>query len=310
MDPEQERVPESAERRQFRERAALLGLSTVHISSPQEPNSVRLFVGGDSVRLRGDATVTVRIGATRGVVKGFTKASRQRMLRFLQTLDQARAGVPLFVTLTYPGRWPGSARRWKRDLEVWLGRLKRAKPEVWAVWRLEPQRRGAPHYHLLVFGVPLLEKEWLSRSWFEVVGSQDERHLRAGTQVQRVKSWRGVVWYAAKYLAKDIGLLPEEWRGGVGRWWGVHQRRRAPREAMEVPVGSRAFVRLRRVLRRLVRGPGQSGRDWWPDRVLFPKRFLKKGLCARLSAPAAAKLLTWAGVDASEESTRRMRPSS
>lgn len=294
MAPERAGLSEGADRQQFRELAGDLGLSTVHIPAPQAPNTVRMFVGGDLVRLRGDASVTVRVGAKRGVVKGFTRESRRRMLRFLQTLDQPRCGMPLFVTLTYPGAWPGSPRQWKRDLDNWLKRLKRAMPEVWAVWRLEPQRRGAPHYHLLVFGVPRLDKDWLSRTWFEVVGSQDERHLRAGTQVQRVKSWRGVVWYAAKYLAKEVDELPEQWRAGVGRWWGVHQRGLAPREAMEVAVGPPVFVRVRRVLRRLVGGPGASARDWWPDRTVFPDRFLRKGVCARLSAPAARKLLAWA----------------
>lgn len=295
MTSEPGRVQESVERQAFRECAAALGLSTVHIPSSQAPNSVRLFLGGQMVCLRGDATVRACIGgAERGVVKGFSKASRRRMLRFLQMLDQERAGMPLFVTLTYPRKWPGNPRRWKRDLEAWLKRLKRARPEAWAVWRLEPQRRGAPHYHLLVFGISRLEKEWLSRTWFEVVGSQDERHLWAGTQVQGVRSWRGVVSYAAKYLAKEVDELPGEWRTGVGRWWGVHQRARAPREAMEVGVGSRVFLRLRRVLRRLVRGPGQSGKDWWPDRLLFPARFLRNGLSARLSATEAGRLIAWA----------------
>ena len=141
------------------------------------------------------------VGGLRGSVRGFTKASRHRMLQFFQTIDREKCGMPLFVTLTYPGEWPGNAKWWKRDLEVWLARLKRARPGAWAVWRLEPQRRGAPHYHLLVFGLAVLAKEWLSRTWFEVVGSGDQRHLRAGTQVQRVESWRRVIGYAAKYLA-------------------------------------------------------------------------------------------------------------
>lgn len=200
-----------------------LSVSSVHISSPQKPGTIRIAVGGSNVRLCGDPMEGVTFGGERGVVRGFSKASRRRMLQFLQSVDREKCGMPLFVTLTYRGEWPGDPRRWKRDLTAWLARLKRRDPAVWAVWRLEPQRRGAPHYHLLVFGTGWLDKEWLSRTWFEVVGSRDERHLRAGTQVQLVQSWRRVIGYAAKYLAKEVDELPAAWWQGVGRWWGVHR---------------------------------------------------------------------------------------
>ena len=222
------------------------------------------------------------------------------MLQLLQTVDRERSGMPLFVTLTYPGEWPGDPVRWKRDLEVWLARLRRAHPMAWAVWRLEPQRRGAPHYHLLVFGISLLAKEWLSRTWFEVVGSEDERHLQAGTQVQRVESWRRVIGYAAKYLAKEVCELPEQWRRGVGRWWGVHQRKLVPREAMEVDVSGPAFFRLRRVLRRLLGGPGKSGKDWWPDGRRAGGVIIRQGQRVGLSAETCQRLVAWARGDGSE----------
>ena len=285
---------ESSERQEFRRQAALLGLSSVHISSPQKPGTIRIAVGGSNVRLCGDPMDGVSYGGERGAVLGFSKASRRRMLQFLQSVDREKCGMPLFVTLTYPGEWPGDPRRWKRDLVAWLARLKRRDPRVWAVWRLEPQRRGAPHYHLLVFGTDWLDKGWLSRTWFEVVGSGDERHLRAGTQVQLVQSWRRVMGYAAKYLAKDVDQLPEVWRQGVGRWWGVHRRAAVPREAMEVELKGGAFFRVRRVLRRLIAGPGVSGRKFWPDMPDCPGCFLRQGQRVGLSAEGAQRLIAWA----------------
>lgn len=285
---------ESPERQEFRRQAALLGLSTVHIRSPQAPGTIRLCVGGEHVRLRGDPDVGGVIGGQRGAVSGFSRASRRRLLQFLHMIDRERSGLPLFVTLTYPREWPGDPRRWKRDLRAWLARLRREMPAAWCVWRLEPQRRGAPHYHLLVFGVQRLPIEWLSRTWYEVVGSDDERHLRAGTQVQAVESWRRVIGYAAKYLAKEVGELPAEWQEGVGRWWGVHQRGRAPRELMEAELVGTSYFRVRRVLRRFVGGPGAKGKDWFADGLHLGQVVVRRGQRGGMSAMGIVRVVCWA----------------
>lgn len=285
---------ESPERQAFRGRAAALGLSTVHICSEQPAGTLRLCVGGEHVQLGGDPDVGGPVGGERGAVRVFSKASRRRLLRFLHMIDRERSGTPLFVTLTYPREWPGDPRRWKRDLHAWLDRLRRSMPGVWCVWRLEPQRRGAPHYHLLLFGVARLSIDWLSLTWYQVVGSGDERHLRAGTQVQQVDSWRRVIRYAAKYLAKETSDLPVGWQGGVGRWWGVHQRRIAPREVMQVQLADVEFFRVRRVLRRLVGGPGMRGRDCLADGRRGAGELVRRGQCAGLSAETSVRLVAWA----------------
>jgi hypothetical protein len=44
-----------------------------------------------------------------------------------------------------------------------------------AIWKLEPQKRGAPHFHLLVWGIAFLHYQRLARRWFEIVGSNDPR---------------------------------------------------------------------------------------------------------------------------------------
>jgi len=166
-------------------------------------------------------------GGVRGRIRGFSAAARSRLMRLLARLHPD--ALPLFVTLTYPGEWSGDPRRWKRDLDAFLKRLCRRYPDCSGVWKLEPQKRGAPHFHLLVFGVPWISADWLSRVWWEVVGSGDEAHLRAGTRVERVRTRNGVFRYAAKYLGKtmDVQDLPACWEN-PGRWWGVWGRDRLP----------------------------------------------------------------------------------
>ena len=161
---------------------------------------------------------------TRGEIREFSRRSRTRLQQTLCAVPIAHVqrGM-LFATLTYPAAYPGDWKKWKQQLNVWFHRLRRRCPAAATVWKLEPQKRGAPHYHLVVVGVPFMARDWLSQSWYEVVASGDPKHLAAGTNVQAVHSHRGVVAYAAKYTAKREEL-PESWQGGVGRFWGVFNR--------------------------------------------------------------------------------------
>jgi hypothetical protein len=100
-------------------------------------------------------------------------------------------------------------------------------------------------------------RTWVSESWYQIVGSGDERHLRAGTQVVRVKSWRGARGYAAKYLGKLETLQTSAGReagqpsGNIGRLWGVWYRALLPITADLYYPTLRQFYRLRRCLWRL-----------------------------------------------------------
>ncbi len=126
---------------------------------------------------------------------------------------------------------------WKRCLNTFFKRLKRAYGDSSAIWKLEPQERGAPHYHILLFGVSFIPHQTLSQWWFEIVGIGDARHLAAGIRIEKVRSREGVMHYASKlYMGKEIeGFV------GVGRFWGVFNRSKLPvsiavNEAVAVPV--------------------------------------------------------------------------
>ena len=188
---------------------AVVGLSSCHIG-PQvhyRPAKVAVAVGGNVVRLRGPELPGDMLRAkaaayrehTRGTIQGFSRASRRRLLARLQEVDQRRLlHRPLMVTLTYPKDWPASPEVWKADLRAFGKRLRRRYPDAAIIWRLEAQERGAPHYHLLVFGVRFLPHEWVGQAWAEITGG----NAGACARVERVRSWRGVVSYASKYLAK------------------------------------------------------------------------------------------------------------
>ena len=166
----------------------------------------------------------------RGEIKQFSKGARRRALRLVASLR--REIRPTFATLTYPDLFDTDPRVWKRDLEALFKRILRRWPAAVIIWKLEPkvrktgQNQGniAPHIHLLIYNVPWTHLlYWLGRAWWEVVGSGDPDHLKAGTRVEAVRSVRGVLNYTAKYICKsESANLP-----GWGRYWGVVNRKPA-----------------------------------------------------------------------------------
>lgn len=178
----------------------------------------------------------------RGRVSKFSYKSRVNLIRTLAQVK--RDALPSFVTLTYPKEFPFEAERWKRDLDTFIKRLNRAFPGVCGIWKLEPQQRGAPHYHVIVWGVSCSELQaFVPQAWYEIAGDGnydhylyhigaydsslhhgDKYHNKMEHCVQPVRSAKAMYIYVAKYMAKDI---QEAW-GNVGRWWGIFFRDRIP----------------------------------------------------------------------------------
>lgn len=188
--------------------------------------------------------------AHRGIVQTFSAGARRRLMRLLAKTNQSKK--PLFCTLTYPDVYPDDPGTVKRHLDSFGKRLLRAYPEACFIWRVETVERKsgdnvgkvAPHFHLLVWGIQYKELSiWLPTAWNGVVfnnvadwggamadvGGERQKHLRVHTTkdkaVQELKSWRGVMKYASKYIAKkDDNPVSED---GLGQWqwqgkhWGI-----------------------------------------------------------------------------------------
>lgn len=190
--------------------------------------------------------------AKRGKVAGFSQKSRMRLMRTLASVR--RDNLPFFVTLTFPADYPAIERA-KRDLDTFIKRLVRKFPSAAGVWKLEPQKRGAPHFHLLIWGV---EDDDLTMfvpvAWYEIVGSGDINHLlwhkgKLGNKhcVQKIEKQRGVFWYASKYMSKEVAETFSDW----GRWWGVFRRGNLPfGEVVNVEVTEEKAIEFIRYMRR------------------------------------------------------------
>lgn len=217
--------------------------------------------GGQSVELKipggpGGA------GGVRGKVTGFSRKSRNRLLHeVVNRIDQRAMPVEYcrFITLTYPGEAP-DPRTAKAHLKAIWKRYERQFGPRGGIWKMEPQQRGAPHFHLLVFvgrGDLQAEIRWWAVNWSEVVNSGDRKHLLwhlgklgHGNKpcVEVVRSWNGVSHYAGKYLGKIVAA-DESWQW-PGRYWGVWRRHLLPIKLLVEDMEPEATRLLRRGMRR------------------------------------------------------------
>jgi hypothetical protein len=140
-------------------------------------------------------------GGRRGRILRFSRQARARMVEHVNMYKRQVVGRAVFITLTYPGTYP-AAREAKRHLDNFVKRLLRRFPDAGGVWRLEWQERGAPHFHLLIFGVGYIPWQWTAQAWYEVCGQLSEEHRKAGTETRRARSRRQALYYLSKYLAK------------------------------------------------------------------------------------------------------------
>jgi hypothetical protein len=171
-------------------------------------------------------------GGRRGIIKGFTRPSQRNYMDKLMMLDwlqlvgskHGKKAVALFNTLTYSREWPSDWRTWKRQLEAFRMRLERSPfGLVGATWRLEFQKRGAPHFHLLTMFPKKVSvrafRLWLSRAWNDVIDGGED-NLKVGCNSRQVYgSPDKLLCYLSKYLTKVVHSADTE-EQPTGRLWG------------------------------------------------------------------------------------------
>lgn len=232
-------------------------------------------------------------------ITGWSRKSRANMVRALCELDYRpmlgdSTRLPAMITLTYPGDWltvAPNGKAAKRHLDAFRKRYERAWGEpLRAVWKLEFQRRGAPHFHLLMVpphglsrtpgdraraaarvGAGRPFREWLSEVWADIVDHPDaeekRRHRLAGTGVDFAEGLRATdPKRVAVYFTKHGGLVgkeyqhcvPEEWRApgqGPGRFWGYWHLERV---RVAVEIAPEDAVQAARIARRWARAQGTT----------------------------------------------------
>src|ERR671917_794169 len=134
------------------------------LESPhQEVAYVSISVGGSVSTLSFEETITKnQLGppkrhgrGTRDRIRGFSRASRTNLLLRLASINRsafrAFKGRLISITLTYSHEYPEDPEVCKNHLKALRKRLQREFGPFAAFWSLGIQKRGAWHFHSLLF---------------------------------------------------------------------------------------------------------------------------------------------------------------
>jgi hypothetical protein len=203
----------------------------------------------------------------------WSAASRVNMTKTLVTLDYntlVAQGEIAMMTLTYPDNWEAlvpDGRVFKHHVDKFRQRfLKRYGRSLAGVWKMEFQRRGAPHLHMLMaLPVDRLEyRLWARAAWSSIVdasGLDRMYHETQGVNVdvpdRPMTDPKRIGVYFNKhglYGTKEYqNRAPELWikaaaeGKSVGRFWGYWKIERVQAPAL---ISGREAVVAARMLRR------------------------------------------------------------
>lgn len=247
------------------DRAPVFGFETMTVEVYADVVKIKKTPLGNTRKIG----VPNRKTSTRGHVKNFSRKSRKRMIEQLAKLRNPNNGF--FFTMTYPDDVPHTPEKAKRDLAALRKRLLRRFPAAGGLWRIEikPRLSGdhvgqlAPHFHVLVFGMPYrqnLMRLWLQAAWSRIVYETSAPPRSVRTRADVIHSRKHAARYAAKYAAKEEPL--ENCNNGEdfvtwGRRWGYFG---ALDFAVAVTVTRSAsqIIELRRMVARWMRSRGSD----------------------------------------------------
>ncbi len=204
----------------------------------------------------------------RGAIKKLTTRSTKR-LRFL--LRNVADTMEYEAGLTYPNEFPNDGLLVKEHFHKLRQRLNYRGYKF--IWVLEFQRRGAPHFHMLLN--KYIKEEDLAKMWFDIVGSGDVKHLRRGVHVEVIRSKDKMASYFVTYITKqDQKQVPEEYKN-VGRFWGSSQNILTC--TVKKFYGNMEDIReLKKQLRPMRRWFDGKKRSWSKQRPFKSKKFVNK----------------------------------
>lgn len=173
--------------------------------------------------------------AKRGEIKGFSESSRRRLRERVHAVRRDAKGV--FVTPTYHETrpTPDRAKQHVETLWKWLERRYNGEnvQNISCVWKMEPQERGVPHFHLIIWGIDYIPIQKLCEKWHEITEETSDQHRKQGVDIETALNEDGKLQnYLSKYMAEEYDQWPGAEEGDPwaepGRWWGFKAHDHVP----------------------------------------------------------------------------------
>lgn len=195
----------------------------------RQPFSVQFYEG--SIRFMNESrrpSDRPRRYYKRGKVTEFTSRSRLRMMKLFSRIRYQDLSQPYFLTLTYHHAYKRAQNTHQKHRNVFLTALRREFPDSRYIWRLELQKRGAPHFHIMLWSTghfnPMVQEKNQGRLrsiWHNIADPSSRIHEEHGFHCQPVTNRDQCFNYIKKYCSKvDIGMSEEL----EGRRWGASQK--------------------------------------------------------------------------------------
>jgi len=180
-----------------------------------------LLIIGDSKAVRISPQVPSR---SESDISCFSQNSRLRLMRLCGRVNTQSYADVMHCTLTYHNSYPSISAAIKTNFHNFYKILRYHFPSVSIIWRLEFQRRGAPHYHLILLSRKKyfskncqIEQKRLTSLWLLAI-KDDNISLRLhGCKCTRCNDNSKFFTYISKYSAKveSNNVTPYS-----GRRWG------------------------------------------------------------------------------------------
>ena len=161
-------------------------------------------------------------------IRCFSYNSRLRMQKLLAKINFSSYGPPIFLTTTFHNIYSSDKMLLKKLLDNYIKSALRIKYKFHYIWRLEFQKRGAPHFHFILLPFTNLDtnqkksfQRSLKKKWLHFLKDNSLFTNLYSTKFIDIENTKSVSAYLSKYMAKTDNQLKEN---SPGRFWGYSRK--------------------------------------------------------------------------------------